>query len=309
MLGELGWQGLATWLALLAAAILGALAAWRRRGDRLGLALAAQLAALTAASATDYYVEVPYNKLQLFALLAVAAAVSARGRWATAQDSETTAPPKPGGVRDQVAKRRPPSSPANSQDQQATEAARRKPPPPAGTRGATGTKQPAEPPLPQPAPAIGALAVSLLATTAIGWAACNLVKSHAAAALEEVYTAGVEAPLAAGEPVALTALLALEQHGQHFERLPGHSKSQFRDPLLLAHGSLLRGDRRQAATRAARSLHLHPYYPNAFRLLARIVEPANPRLAERYRVTYRYLMDEAQAGFQRPYPPLPPMTP
>ena len=66
ILGEVGWPGLALWLAFLATLI------WRtaldgvRRKSFASLCLAAQLVAISCAMCTDYVIEFPYLKLQFF---------------------------------------------------------------------------------------------------------------------------------------------------------------------------------------------------------------------------------------------------
>ncbi len=76
LLGEGGWIGLSLWLALLGWPILrAARAGWG--GDRRSRFLAAQLVALAAAMSTDYFLDLPYGKLQLFLVLALAMAQEA----------------------------------------------------------------------------------------------------------------------------------------------------------------------------------------------------------------------------------------
>ncbi len=73
-LGEAGWPGLTLWGAFLALLLAAPTRRALRRGDRQALFTSAQLAALIAAMGTDYLIELPYNKLQLFlvAFLALA---------------------------------------------------------------------------------------------------------------------------------------------------------------------------------------------------------------------------------------------
>lgn len=91
MLGEAGWPGLALWAALLGALLLTAVSAAVRRHDRRGAVLAAQIAAVTAAMATDSFFETPYNKLQLFLL---AYLVVARCRTPAARRGPAEPPPR-----------------------------------------------------------------------------------------------------------------------------------------------------------------------------------------------------------------------
>lgn len=67
MLGELGWPGLAIWLALLGSALcLG----FRRRSPAV-VAVTSQIFAFTVAMAGDYVVEMPYHRMQFGLLLAL----------------------------------------------------------------------------------------------------------------------------------------------------------------------------------------------------------------------------------------------
>lgn len=71
ILGEGGWLGFFLWVALLGWPILRAMReGWR--GDRGSRFASAQLLALAAAMSTDYLLDLPYGKLQLFLVLALA---------------------------------------------------------------------------------------------------------------------------------------------------------------------------------------------------------------------------------------------
>ncbi len=63
-----------------------------------------------------------------------------------------------------------------------------------------------------------------------------------------------------------------------------------------------RSDTALAAARKA--LELHPYDPDAFRLMAILAD--DPAVAERFREAYEHVMDRATRGFQEDYPRLEP---
>jgi hypothetical protein len=244
MLGELGWQGLAIWLALLAFAAAGPLRRYLASGETLPLFAGVQVAVLTVAMAGDYLVEMPYHKFELFVLLAIA------------------------------------SEPAEGAPSAAAPRRRRLP---------TG------------------LVVGALGVAGVLYAASLGLKSHLSAALRRDFvelTEGVGS--APASPARRAALLArIHLRGLRFETLPGSSKTSYKDALILAYTAWKAGDLPRALALARRSLALHPYHPNAFRLLAALCREGDPGLAALYEETHRYLVDEASDGFRRPYPPLP----
>jgi hypothetical protein len=69
MLGEVGWPGLALWLAFLAAVIVQTARHGVSNGSRSSVFSAAQLVAMAAAMSTDYVIETPYGKFQLFLIV------------------------------------------------------------------------------------------------------------------------------------------------------------------------------------------------------------------------------------------------
>jgi hypothetical protein len=73
-LGETGWQGLGLWVALLLAGVFLSWARARDDGDELSLFLGFQIAAVAVAGTFDYIMDLPYGKLQVVLLLALAAA-------------------------------------------------------------------------------------------------------------------------------------------------------------------------------------------------------------------------------------------
>ena len=73
-LGEAGWQGLGLWVALLGAGVLLSWTRYRRDGDDLSLFVGFQIAAVAVAGTFDYIMDLPYGKLQVVLLLALAAA-------------------------------------------------------------------------------------------------------------------------------------------------------------------------------------------------------------------------------------------
>ncbi len=256
MLGELGWQGLAVWLALLVAAALGPLRRYLATGGSRALFAGVQVVTLAVAMAGDYVVEMPYHKFELFLVLvlAVAAAGPVAGE-----------------------------GPA-----------------------ADGAK---EPPSRRRRIAL-ALAVTALAAAGAAYAVGLGVKSYCAAALRRDFVELTEGrggePVTAGLGEAGAALLVrIDARGARCARIPGVTKTTYKDELIRAYVAWKLGDLPRARAFARSSLALHPYHLNAFRLLAVLDREGNPARAASYQETYRYLMDEVTDGFRRPYPPLP----
>ncbi len=254
-LGELGYPGLALWLALVAAALIRPLRHYLKTGRGLSLFLTVQILALVVAMAADYLIETPYNKFQFF-LICGLAMISCR------------------------------------------------PPEEDGPHGKRPKRSRAEPPR----------ARSLVATLLlVAWSAVaagnawyysqQLVKNYCSSALTTWYLAAIgELNVGQAEKAAET-LSRVERYGERFRRLSGHSKTFYRDYLALAHASFLQGDVPRAIELNRESLRLHPYHPNAFGLLASLLEQnAEPQAARQARQIQRYIMDEASAGFLEPYP-------
>lgn len=72
-LGEVGWQGLGLWIALLLAGVLFSWSRYRKDGEDLSLFLGFQIAAVGVAGIFDYIMDLPYGKLEVVLLLAIAA--------------------------------------------------------------------------------------------------------------------------------------------------------------------------------------------------------------------------------------------
>ncbi len=243
VLGETGWQGLALWVLLWISSLSFAVRRFRATGDRLFLFLGLQLLAVAVASAGDYFVELPYNKLQLFLLLAILLQPPAGSA------------PRPGAARRFL---------------------------------------------------LPAILVTVLGIAGIAHGAGALYRGYHAAALKGVaaeITVGRAVGIAAerlAEPIALATF-----HGERFRAGFGHGKTFHKDYLVLAHLAWLSGERQQAIADATEALRLHPFYPNAFKLLAELTRSTDPQRAAHYREAHRYILHRANAGFRRPYPPLP----
>ena len=91
---------------------------------------------------------------------------------------------------------------------------------------------------------------------------------------------------------------------QRFGHLPGQDKTFHKDELVFAYLALADDDRTEAIRHATNALRLHPYFPNAFRLLASLVRSHDPRSADLYLEADDYIRHQATKGFRRPYPPL-----
>jgi len=85
------------------------------------------------------------------------------------------------------------------------------------------------------------------------------------------------------------------------DRLPGHTKTMYRDQLLMADAYRRLGLIGPARTHLERSLALHPYHPPSLRLMSRLI--ADPNASQEWVRAYEYVMHEATDGFQKPYPP------
>ncbi|MDA8020381.1 MAG: O-antigen ligase family protein [Thermoanaerobaculia bacterium] len=92
VLGETGWVGLTLWLAWLGTLVISPFRRFHRSREPAHLFLAGQIVVLATAMATDYFVEWPYGKFQLFLLATLALSVSSRSHVETRR-------PGPGRVR------------------------------------------------------------------------------------------------------------------------------------------------------------------------------------------------------------------
>ncbi len=249
-LGELGFPGLALWLALLAAALTRPLRHYLKTGRVLSLFLFVQILALVIAMAADYLVETPYNKFQFF-LACGLAMISCR-------------PLEKDGSRESG-----PESPRAWSS----------------------------------AAALLLAAWSTLAIANVWYYSRQLARSYHSSMLTTWYLSAIDQLNAGQSERAAQTLSRLERHGDRFLRLAGHGKTFYRDYLALAHASLLRGRALRAIELTRESLLLHPYHPNAFGLLASVLEPgAPPEAAQLSRRIQGYIMDQASAGFLEPYP-------
>ncbi len=98
-----------------------------------------------------------------------------------------------------------------------------------------------------------------------------------------------------------TALLqsAAERGRASLLTTSAHTKTRYKDWLILADVLARLGELESARSCAFRALELHPYSPKTFRLLARLHAGESRR---RWEGGYRYLMHETTAGYRLPYP-------
>jgi len=87
---------------------------------------------------------------------------------------------------------------------------------------------------------------------------------------------------------------------ENFDGLPGHTKTMYRDHLLIADTHRRLGPVRPARAHLRRSLSLHPYHPPSLRLMSRLI--TDPKVSREWILSYEYVMHEATDGFQKPYP-------
>lgn len=152
---------------------------------------------------------------------------------------------------------------------------------------------------------------ALVAVTLVGvFAAYRSVelfaKSYSAAALRDVAWETRARHEAGASVEELSDLLEqAESLRARFLSLKGHDKTFHKDYLILAFLAQLQGDTDQAIRDSGEALRLHPYYPNAFRMLAFLTRPTDKQLADHYHEAYDYIMNQASRGFRRPYPPFP----
>jgi len=88
---------------------------------------------------------------------------------------------------------------------------------------------------------------------------------------------------------------------EDLDRLPGHTKTMYRDHLLLADTYRRLGLIRPAQEHLERSLSLHPHHPPSLRLMSRLT--TDPKVSQEWILSYEYVMHQATDGFQKPYPP------
>jgi hypothetical protein len=90
------------------------------------------------------------------------------------------------------------------------------------------------------------------------------------------------------------------EFGRRMDQLPGHSKSMFRDHLLVADSLRRLGRVFEARMVVRESLRLHPHHPPAFREMA--VLESDSSGSSNWNKGYKFLMHEATTGYDRPYP-------
>ncbi len=254
-LGEVGFPGLALWLALLAAALIRPLRHYLKTGRDLSLFLTVQILALIVAMAADYLVETPYNKFQFCLACGLAMIVCRQLDESGSLDSRPRhRGPEPRRVRSFLA----------------------------------------------------ALLLGVWSAVAIAnvwFYSQQLARSYCSSMLTAGYLTAI-AELNSGQPErAAETLSRVNRYGERFRRLSGHGKTFYKDFLALAHASFLQGRVPRAIELIRQSLLLHPYHPNAFGLLASVLERGAPQqAAQRSRQIQTYIMEEASAGFLEPYP-------
>lgn len=242
VLGELGWLGFLAWSAFLAAAILTPLRRFRVSRGPDQLCLAAQVIAIVAAMATDYWIEVPALKLELFLVLGLVLLPEAR------------------------------------------EASQR------------------ETPARRPVPGFAVAAAIIVCGVQVVYYAGLLRRACTAARIEAGYSA-----LGAGSDVRLVRgrearLAQLRADGRDFERGWGHTKTFFKDHLLLSVAAAQLGDVFAAERHALRALRLHPYSPNALHWMAVLLRSRDPSRADEWMRAYEHVMKDAEDGFELVYP-------
>ena len=80
----------------------------------------------------------------------------------------------------------------------------------------------------------------------------------------------------------------------------GHTKSMFRDHLLIADAFRRLGQPEMAKRHLLRSIQLHPHHPQSFRLMSSLVE--NETAALEWANGAEFIMNDAVDGFEDPYP-------
>ncbi|MCP3963019.1 MAG: O-antigen ligase family protein [bacterium] len=165
------------------------------------------------------------------------------------------------------------------------------------------SSRPAPSPVRSPTAALLLVAFSAVAVANIWYYSRQLTRNYYSSMLTTWYVTAIDELNAGRSARATETLERVERYGERFRRLPGHSKTFYKDLLALAHASSLRGRDLRAIELTRESLLLHPYHPNAFGLLRSLLEQgAPPQTAMRAEAIRRYIMDEASTGFLEPYP-------
>ena len=225
-LGEAGWPGLALWLLFLGVLVFGSARRYLASGDPARLFVAAQLVAFAVAMATDYLLELPYNKLQFFLVVFLA----------LAEPAATPQRPAP------------------------------------RVRGATAV----------------AVLVTILALLQVAYHVALARKIHLAATMEQSYVSSLDPP-------RKSSWSRIVEQGRELAAMPGHTKTLHKTYLLLGHSAELLGHRDLARDATRQALALHPYYPNALRLMAKLADDAAE--ARRWQAAYVKVMRQATHGF------------
>ena len=150
--------------------------------------------------------------------------------------------------------------------------------------------------LPRPVWRAAAGAAVLAALLAGVLAVTLLRQEHASAVMTRLYLEALER----GGPERAALLQRAAERGRASLATAGvHTKTRYKDWLVLADVLARLGDPEAARRCAFRALELHPYSPKTFRLLARLHTGDRRR---RWEEGYRHLMDEATAGYRLSYP-------
>ncbi len=155
---------------------------------------------------------------------------------------------------------------------------------------------------------IGALfsigGITVLATLNILYSVSLVRKEYLGAEVTQAYrlavgegATGAEKGTGAPSSVELNQIVAL---GKRFESTPGHSKTSYREVLLIADAWHRLGRDDAAIAYTHRALALHPHHPNAFSLMSRL--SSDETSARDWQAASSYITHEAAHGFDRPYP-------
>lgn len=157
--------------------------------------------------------------------------------------------------------------------------------------------------------AVTLLALALVATAA--WESWGfMARMHASSLLRFQYLRIAEAS-AGGLPLdALRGELERAQEaGDRFVRGRGHSKTFYKDYLILAEIWSLSGRPDLAHELAWSSLRLHPYNSQAFRLLAALWAPVDADRSRMFQEIHRYILEGPPHGYRLDYPRKVPLQP
>lgn len=88
---------------------------------------------------------------------------------------------------------------------------------------------------------------------------------------------------------------------REFSELPGHTKTMFRDYLLVADTLRRLEYSSEAEAALLHSLALHPFHPPSLSLMSHL--KPDPEASRRWAAAHDYVMDVADHGFDMAYPP------